>query len=356
MTGAVQFADFLKDVQQRVEADLSIRLEAEELRVTRDAAELVPLVKQVRELTSRGGKRLRAALVLLGYRLATRGPDDAVALPAAAAMELLQTYFLVHDDWMDDDPVRRGGPSVHYALRAHYGSDKLGDSGAILGGDYAVSLAQEALLACEVTPSPLLAAARAFAELQRDVVLGQGLDVLVDSPTGERGLGRLMARTHLWKTAAYTTTGPLLIGARLGGASEAQQQALRAYGDPLGIAFQLRDDWLGTFGDPERTGKSIDSDLRQGKKTAVLAALEEDPAQQTALQEFLRDGAARDRGDDEVLAMRTLLDRAGVSARVDRAIGAESARARAALPALEASHELTAWLDELIRLVAERGA
>lgn len=352
----MQFADFLKDAQSRVEGDLEIRLHAEESRVKRDAAELVPLIAQVRELTARGGKRLRAALVLLGYRLAARTADDSVAMPAAAAMELLQTYFLVHDDWMDDDPIRRGGPSVHVALRERYGSDKLGDSGAILAGDYAVSLAQEALLACDVPATALLAAARAFAELQRDVVLGQGLDVLVDSPTGDHGLTRLMARTHLWKTAAYTTTGPLLVGARLGGASESVQNALRAYGDPLGIAFQLRDDWLGTFGNPEITGKSTESDLRQGKKTAVLAALEDDVVHTEALHEFLREGAGRTRDEAEIASMQARLAAANVSARVGDAIGVETERARRALDPLELPAEMRGWFEELIHLVAERGA
>lgn len=350
------FADFLQTVQARVEADLEARLSAEGQRVERDAPELAPLVAQVRDLTARGGKRLRAALVLLGYRLAAGSDSDDAALPAAAAMELLQSYFLIHDDWMDDDPVRRGGPSVHVALRARYGSDKLGDSGAILAGDYAVSLAQQALLECPVPGAALLASARAFAQLQRDVVLGQGLDVLVDSPLGERGLSRLMARTHLWKTAAYTTTGPLLVGALLGGASEELQRGLRAYGDPLGIAFQLRDDWLGTFGDPADTGKSNQSDLLQGKKTAVLAALEDDESHGATLTEFLRGGAGRERSEHEVAAMRARLEAGNVSTRVVATIAAESARARAALGTFVLSTSTRSWLEELIVLVAERRA
>jgi len=350
------FADFLQAVQARVEADLEARLRVEGQRVERDAPELAPLVAQVRDLTARGGKRLRAALVLLGYRIATASETDDVALPAASAMELLQSYFLIHDDWMDDDPVRRGGPSVHVALRARYGSDKLGDSGAILAGDYAVSLAQQALLECAVPVSDLLGAGRTFAELQRDVVLGQALDVLVDSPTGDRGLSRLMARTHLWKTAAYTTTGPLLVGARLGGASEELLRGLRAYGDPLGIAFQLRDDWLGTFGAPEDTGKSNESDLLQGKKTAVLAALEDDASHAAALTEFLRGGAGRERSAAEVASMRARLVESDIDARVVSAVATESERARAALRSLVLPATARGWLDELVALVAERRA
>lgn len=346
------FADFLKRVQPRVEADLDTFLAHEVARVERDAPEIAPLAQQVRELTGRGGKRLRAALVLLGYRVATGEADDAPALAAASAMELLQTYFLIHDDWMDDDPVRRGGPSVHMGLRAVYGSKTLGDSGAILAGDYAMSLAQRALLSCNVAPVRLLEAARSFATMQVDVVLGQGLDVLVDRP---QALTRLMERTHLWKTAAYTTTGPLLLGACLGGASAPLLAALRDYGDPLGVAFQLRDDWLGSFGDPAHTGKSTESDLQQGKKTAVLTALDGEPQHAAALAAFLEGGAGRTRDAAEIGAMRMRLQQAGVEQRVTEAIARSSAQARAAIPALSAG-DTGAWFEQLIELVAERRA
>ncbi len=346
------FADFLQRVQPLVETELESLLQAERARANREAPEVAPLVEQVHALSCRGGKRLRAALVLLGYRVGTRSVADAPALAAAAAMELLQTYLLIHDDWMDDDSVRRGGPAVHVALRDVYGSKSLGDSGAILAGDYAAALAQRALLTCDVEPARLLAAARAFSSLQIDVVLGQGLDVLISRPLA---LTPLMQRTHLWKTAAYTTTGPLLVGACLGGASSAQLAALRAFGDPLGVAFQLRDDWLGTFGDPEQTGKSNSSDLRQGKKTAVLAALDDDPVHAGALAAFLDGGSARERDDAELRDMRERLRSAGVEARVSAAVAADGARARAAIPALEAG-ELAVWFEQLIELVAERRA
>ncbi len=349
---ACSFADFLKRVQPRVEADLEARLAHEAARIEREAPEVSPLVQQVRELTARGGKRLRAALVLLGYRMATRGDDDAPALAAASAMELLQTYFLIHDDWMDGDPVRRGGPSVHVALHDVYGGKTRGDCGAILAGDYAVSLAQRTLLTCDAEPARVLEAARSFAAMQIDVVLGQGLDVLVDRP---RALTRLMERTHLWKTAAYTTTGPLLLGACLGGAGASLLSALREYGDPLGAAFQLRDDWLGTFGDPAQTGKSTESDLQQGKKTAVLAALDGDPEHAPALAAFLEGGAGRARGAAEIEAMRARLHAAQVEQRVTASIERSSARARSAILALQAGHT-SAWFEQLIDLVAERRA
>lgn len=349
------FAEYLARTAEVVQRELQVLFEAEAERIAARTPELTPMFKQVRELTERGGKRLRAALVLLGYRVVAGDVDPVAALPAAAAMELLQTYFLVHDDWMDDDPVRRGGPSVHVALRDTYGSRRVGDAGAILAGDYAVSLAQQVLLRSPVGAAERLAAATEFAALQRDVVLGQCLDVLV-SEAGDRpgALTDLMQRTHLLKTAAYTTTGPLLIGAALAGGRGSQLDALRAFGDPLGVAFQLRDDWLGTFGDPALTGKSIDSDLREGKKTAVLSALDRDPSQHGALRAFVGGGAGRARSDAEIADMRRRLEQSGASAALAHAVEEENGKAGVALRALGLPADVEALFRGMMTLIAER--
>lgn len=344
------FAAYLAQAAALVEAELDAIFVEEKARLDAQTPELASLFEQVRALTSRGGKRLRAALVLLGYR-AFGGEGERAALPAASAMEFLQSYFLIHDDWIDDDPVRRGGPSVHIALRERYASARLGDAGAVLAGDYAVSLAQQSLLRC--SGAQVAAAARAFADLQRDVVLGQCLDVLVNDAVP---FSALMQRTHLLKTAAYTTTGPLLVGATLAGASDTQCAALRAFADPAGVAFQLRDDWLGTFGDPTRTGKQNDSDLREGKQTAVLATLEHDPAHHDVLRAFLRGGAARERSAEEIASMRALLERADASAQVNAWIAEHVANARAALTRLDLSSELVALLEGMLVMIAERQA
>lgn len=345
-----EFVDFLAEVQDRVGGELTALLDAEMSRVSREAPELRALIGAVRDLTERGGKRVRAALVLLGHQAVSPVSDRAVALPAACAMELLQTYLLIHDDLIDRDDVRRGGPAVHAAMASHYQSRELGDQAAILAGDYAASLAQEALLRCPVPADALRAAFSTFATLQKDVVLGQCLDVLVEAPEGP--LAPLVQRTHLWKTAAYTTTGPLCIGAALGGADARMLAALRAFGDPLGVAFQLRDDWLGTFGDPERTGKPNDSDLQQGKKTGVLAALEHEHA--AALREYFAGGPRRVRGDDEVLAMRRRLEHAGAREALREAIERENAAAREALRRLELTPQTMRLFEGAMELIAER--
>jgi geranylgeranyl diphosphate synthase type I len=237
-------------------------------------------VDTVRELALRGGKRLRAGLLAAGYEACGgQGGPDAVVM-GGVALELLQVYLLIHDDWMDGDDVRRGGPSVPAMVRAQVGGrarmePRLADSLTILAGDFAAGLALDALSQVAVAPERLAAAAREMGRIQRDVVLGQMCDVgaclAPELPTEAA-----VELTHTLKTGSYTVRGPLALGAHLAGADAATLKALEDFADPLGVAFQLRDDVLGTFGDPHQTGKPSTGDIRQGKRTGLIAALASD--------------------------------------------------------------------------------
>jgi geranylgeranyl diphosphate synthase type I len=260
------FADHLEGVRKEVDRALARRLtqvrrRAEDL----GGEDLRAVTQSLESLVLRGGKRFRPALLVAAFESVGGEGGVGACLGACEALELLQGYLLVHDDWMDGDDVRRGGPTVHAALRAHFGEPFRGDTFAILAGDMASSLAQEALFELAVPPARVLAAAREFARLQVDVVFGQMLDVQSEA-AGDAQLERM----HDLKTGSYTVRGPLLMGAALAGANLGQRDTLERFAGPLGVAFQLRDDLLGTFGDPEKTGKSDASDLRQGKRTALV--------------------------------------------------------------------------------------
>ena len=231
------------------------------------ASELAPAFTALKSLVLRGGKRLRGVLLAAAFE-ASGGGDRAQILPALVGFELLQAYLLIHDDWMDGDLVRRGGPTVHAALREAFGTTE-GDAQAILTGDLAQALALEALTACAVPAERVGRATKAMAVLLRNVTLGQMLDV---RGAVERYPERARALDHVYekKTASYTVTGPLEIGAVLAGAADEKVAHLAAIGRPLGVLFQLRDDVLGVFGDPKVTGKSDSSDLRQGKFTSLI--------------------------------------------------------------------------------------
>lgn len=253
-------------MKSEVELRLTLLLEEDSKRAGAHGRDVALMHEALSDLCLRGGKRLRAALVAAGYRAALPGADLEPVLDAGVAVELLHAYFLVHDDWMDGDARRRGGPSVHRLLSRRLGNAELGAASAILAGDYLSALATRSLSEVDVGPPELKQGFRVFAEMQRHAVMGQQIDLLARAST--------VLHTYALKTGSYSAAGPLELGARLGGGSNALAAALIHYGVPLGVAFQLRDDLLGVFGDPRVTGKPIGSDLASGKRTAlVLAAL-----------------------------------------------------------------------------------
>jgi geranylgeranyl diphosphate synthase type I len=231
-------------------------------------------------------------------------------------------------------------------LRERLGSKRLGDAAAVLAGDLACGYAQDALLESALPAERVLAAARAFARIQEEVVTGQ-LAEMSAVPSVEV--------IHALKTASYTVTGPLALGAHLAGASSGRVAQLARYGRPLGIAFQLRDDLLGTFGDPSATGKPVGNDIRQGKRTALVAEMRADAASEPLLARVLGNAAASDRDVAEVVrAMET----SGAKARVEARVAELLAEARAALESMELAQGSRgkSWLAGAVRALGERSA
>jgi len=248
-----------RDVDARLQTLLDERVSAAKT----VGSEFVEIVSAVRDLCLRGGKRLRPALLIAGYRAASARADLEPAVNAGVALELLQAYFLIHDDWMDGDTERRGGPAVHALLGKRFRSTALGDRSGILAGDYSAALAAEAMATLDVPPVRLQRVFAAFSQMQLDVVAGQQLDLV--------GRTKDIEQVYTLKTSAYTVSGPLKIGAMLAGGSARTLATLDRWARPIGIAFQLRDDLLGAFGDKQQTGKPIGSDLRAAKRTVLLA-------------------------------------------------------------------------------------
>ncbi len=303
--GSTAFADHV----MKVRAELDSRLALSVADAVRGAETLGPaahaMVEAAGALTMRGGKRVRSALVRAAFEGCGGPTSGSPTLMAEVAFEWLQTYLLIHDDWMDADEVRRGGPSVHVMLRDRFG--EAADAGGILAGDYACAQAQAALLEVPLSASRIVEAARAFAKIQLDVVMGQTLDLV---PTASVPVERV----HTLKTATYTVTGPLEIGAILAGASREVREGLARFGTPLGIAFQLRDDLLSLFGDPKTTGKPLWSDIRQGKHTALIAEVADDPEAQRLLPEVL---GVRLASDERIATLVSRIEITGARARVE---------------------------------------
>jgi geranylgeranyl diphosphate synthase, type I len=301
---------------EQIVAQVNARLSAYFDEKRREAGGLSPrageLLEAVAELTMRGGKRLRPIALHAGYRAVCESGEAANTSTAGAALELLQTYFLIHDDWMDGDEERRGGPAVHVTLARAHADRELGSSLAILAGDLAAGFAFELLHRAPFPTARRDEALAAFSRIHLEVVLGQQLDLLEHAD---------VALTHHLKTGSYTVRGPLLLGALLGDASAPQLASLDRLGQPLGIAFQLRDDLLGTFGDPKITGKPAGHDLREGKQTALVAEARASvlPSEREPLERVLGNPAAT---ASELAQACDLLVSSGVRARVETKLDA----------------------------------
>ncbi len=338
---------FLDDVRRAVDADLA-RFFAQETERARALSGDVLLVEALAALTMRGGKRLRPAVLVAAHRAVKADGRLEDVLTACSALELLQTYLLVHDDWMDGDDVRRGGPSVHAALRASVGNAHLGDALAILAGDLGCAYAWELLLDAGAMQPPKPEVLRAFSAIQREVVLGQQLDVM-GSPD--------VTRMHQLKTGSYTVRGPLRLGALLGGAAidGPALAALDAFADPIGEAFQIADDLLGTFGDPAKTGKPAGNDLKVGKRTSLVLAAEQklDDVARAPLTAVLGNERAT---DAQLAAASELLVTSGIRAHVEGRLSALVADAEAALVEPALGDEGRALLRDLAKVLAHRSA
>ena len=221
---------------------------------------------------SHGGKKLRGAWIQLGYEIS--GGKKENVLEASTCVEIIHSFLLMHDDIQDLDELRRGFPTVHKQyerehkrIRARHDSAHYGVSMGINIGDLGDFLGMEVLLRSKLRDDRKLKAAIYLSRLLQRVAFGQGLDVTYEQMKGISEHD--VMQVHLHKTSIYTVGGPLKIGALLGGLSEKKIDAIERFGEPVGIAFQLRDDELGLFSDEETLGKPVGGDVREGKNTIL---------------------------------------------------------------------------------------
>ncbi|MFC5338073.1 polyprenyl synthetase family protein [Leucobacter denitrificans] len=321
-----------------------------------------------------GGKRFRALFAVHGYRavspldiLGEIGDEFSALLDVACALELFHAAALIHDDIIDRSDTRRGRPSVHRnfeqlhkntGLRGH--AAHFGVSSAILLGDLLQSWADEAMSdACEAIADR--AAARAarqhFNRMRSEVALGQYLDVLEEQRAGfaehSEQLDR-STRVLVYKSAKYSVEAPLLIGAALAGATEDQEHALSGFGLPVGVAFQLRDDLLGVFGNAQVTGKPSGDDLVEGKRTVLVTLTRE---QLPATQRRIFDDMLGTELDEEQIEMlqRTIRE-SGAERQVEQMIGRNIERARDAFDNADLDAASVARLTKLAERAAQRSA
>lgn len=307
--------------------------------ISEDSAVLVDAIERL----AAGGKKMRPLLCYWGWRGAGGAADDAGIVTAGMSLELFQAAALVHDDIIDRSDIRRGSPSVHkqFETRHEDGNWRLdaahfGTGAAILAGDLCLSLSEEAF-ASIAGPQDTIGPARAiFNRMRTEVMAGQYLDLLEEAVGPNRDPAEAAERALSivrFKSAKYSSEHPLCIGGALAGASPELLAGYSSFALPLGEAFQLRDDLLGVYGDPAVTGKPSGDDLREGKRTVLIAkALQGGSAEQKVTLNC-RLGSA-DMDQDEVQHLQDIIDRTGAREEVESLIAERAARSFEALEAL----------------------
>ncbi|MEN3308382.1 MAG: geranylgeranyl diphosphate synthase, type [Micromonosporaceae bacterium] len=344
-------------LQPRIQRALATCLGRHRASLAAMDAALVPVADALAEFVLGGGKRLRPAFAYWGF-VGAGGPDSAELIAALAALELVHASALIHDDVIDASDTRRGEPSVHrrfadlHAARAWSGDPlAFGRASAILLGDLCLVWSEELLFGSGMDRAGLARARSVFDDMRTEVVVGQYLDV--HAQVSENTSMERAGKVARYKSAKYTVERPLLLGAALAGAAEPVRAAYSGYGLPLGEAFQLRDDILGVYGDPARTGKPAGDDLREGKRTFLVAAAASaaNPGGRATLLAGLGDPELDEAG---VVELRAIITGTGALARTERRIADLTRQALDALDGVELDPEAAGVLVELARAATQR--
>ena len=315
----------IEQVRGEIRAELSAFLSGQRSYLTDIASELVPVCDALDEFLLDGGKRLRPLFAYAGL-LASGFTPTREAIRAISSLELLQACALIHDDLMDGSDTRRGKPAIHRHFENLHQSnamnglaEQFGEAAAVLLGDLALVWSDQMLNTSSIPTPSLLAAQRIHDEMRVELMAGQYLDV---REAGEHTYSvERSLRIARYKSGKYTIERPLHIGAVIGRPDNHSEllAALSAYGLPLGEAFQLRDDMLGIFGDPAVTGKPAGDDLREGKRT-VLIAMTLDNLESSKGEELLLHLGSPDISPAKIEELRGLIIESGAVERVENLI------------------------------------
>lgn len=338
-----------------VELRLAQFFDEREAQATSHGRQYLALWREIRR-AAEGGKKLRPALVVGTYR-AFGGTTAADAVQLATAFELLHTAFLLHDDVIDRDTVRRGRPNLVGAFAteasergvAAADATRWGQASAILAGDLLIHAAQSMVARLSIEESRRVELLDLFESCVFVTAAGELGDVAYSLGIEKPELPEVLAMAES-KTANYSFAGPLRAGAILAGADARTQRSLGEFGRLVGVAFQLRDDVLGVFGAERVTGKSANSDLREGKLTALMLyglGTTDGPALRVLM-------SGPNPTDDDCRAMRWLLERCGARSYVEGLITDHVDRALETLAAADLPDDLAFELREVARQAFDR--
>ncbi|MEZ0053896.1 geranylgeranyl diphosphate synthase type I [Mycobacterium sp. MAA66] len=328
-------------------------------------ADYAEFTEALEEFVLRGGKRVRPAFAYWGWRAVAPDPGhptDPSVLRLFSALELLQACALIHDDVIDDSATRRGLPTAHRLFtRLHQerqwrgSADQFGLSAAILLGDLALSWADDVVAGTDIGVDAHRRVQQVWGHIRTEVLGGQYLDIVAEASGAETVASAL--NVNMYKTASYTVTRPLQLGAAAAADRPDVQRIFHEVGTDLGIAFQLRDDVLGVFGDPAVTGKPSGDDLRSGKRTVLLAeAVERAENTDPTAAKQLRTSIGTDLTDAQVSELCQVIESVGALAAVEDRISLLTDRGLAALDAAPIDPTAKVGLTELARRASNRSA
>ena len=320
------------------------------------------LIAALEDFVLNGGKRLRPAFAYWGWRAVASGEPDREALLLFSALELLHACALVHDDVIDDSSTRRGRPTTHIQFAALHrdrrwrGSpERFGTSAAILLGDLALAWADDIVCGLSLPPDARRRIHPVWSEIRSEVLGGQYLDIVAEASAAESIASAMTVDT--FKTACYTVARPLQLGVAAAADRPDVQTVFGQFGTDLGVAFQLRDDVLGVFGDPAVTGKPSGDDLRSGKRTVLLAeAMELADKSDPLAANLLRSSIGAQLTDAQVAELRDVIESVGALAAAEQRIATLTQRALATLAATPINAAAKAGLSELARVATNRSA
>lgn len=312
----------------------------------------------------RGGKRIRAIMTISAYEGATGEFEDPRIAYAACAMEFLDAYFLVQDDIIDLSDLRRGRPSAH-AMLAEYAQERrdvpaeeartFGYNAAIGVGDIFNAWGIECLLSSDFPAERTLSALHTYNSACEVICRGEIKDIYLGLSTVTADEEQYMDMI-LQKTAHYVTRAPALIGLDLAGASGELREAMVAFTEPLGVAFQIRDDMLDLLSTEEQLGKPVGTDIREGKDTLLIIHARQyaTPAEWERVRQVLGNHFAT---DQEISFLREVLEHTGSFEYAEECMHERLSRARAALGWLERcglQPDTVAFYEELTDFVGSR--
>lgn len=342
----MDFTGYLKQSAGEVNREIETFFRRWEEEVKKASPKLLPLSNRLTQ-ASEGGKRLRGTLVRLGYEMTGTAASPEIFKPAAA-FEIFQTSILAHDDIIDLSPLRRGSPTVYQALGAnHYAISQ-----TICLGDIGYFLAVRMIAKSDFPAERKNEALSLFAQAMLETALGQMLDV--ELPYRQELAEESDALTVFrLKTARYTVSGPLSLGAILGGADGRLLSRIDEFGENLGVAFQIQDDILGVFGDEKTVGKSVTSDIEEGKNTLlIIHALEKAVQEQKeVLNKYYGKGKI---GEEELSRIRQVFLETGALDYSKQKAAQLVGEAKAVIERMEIAEDKKQMLRQMADFLVER--